>query len=192
MIWALLEILVPLLLALLAGLLTGWLLWRWRRRVVRADEWDMVLLWESTTLSTIVDLETQTARKGVQLVPLSDRVAGYDGEMAVRHLEPAISAPQTAALGALRNEVKGRPYEESELELLRSAYDGFAGANVEDLSSLFCSELVAEAYQRMGILTEETPSNEYTPKDFAPGGPVDAALTRQGLRLGDETLIQRD
>lgn len=159
--------------------------------VVRAAEWDMVLLWESTTLSTIVDLETQTARKGVQLVPLSDRVAGYDGEMAVRRLGPAPAAPQIAALVELRHEVKGRPYEESELELLRSAYDGLAGANVEDLSSLFCSELVAEAYQRMGLLGEETPSNEYTPKDFAMGGPVDDAIRRCGARLGDETLIER-
>jgi hypothetical protein len=35
------------------------------------------------------------------------------------------------------------------------------------LSSLFCSELVAEVYQKMGLLTEKLPSNEYIPKDFS-------------------------
>jgi len=56
------------------------------------------------------------------------------------------------------------------LELLKSAYDGPFGKNEEDLSSLFCSELVAEAYQRLGLLTEGTPSNEFTPADF--GGDI--------------------
>jgi hypothetical protein len=43
----------------------------------------------------------------------------------------------------------------------------YLGINKEDLSSLFCSELVAEAYQKMGLLTEQLPSNEYIPKDFS-------------------------
>jgi hypothetical protein len=32
---------------------------------------------------------------------------------------------------------------------------------------LFCSELVAEAYQRMDLLSEKKLSSEYTPKDFS-------------------------
>ena len=40
MIWALLEIVIPLVLAFGVGLLTGWLLWRWRRRSVSAHEWN--------------------------------------------------------------------------------------------------------------------------------------------------------
>ena len=39
------------------------------------------------------------------------------------------------------------------------------------MSSVFCSELVAEALQRLGVLYEHNedggyPSNEYTPADF--------------------------
>lgn len=41
------------------------------------------------------------------------------------------------------------------------------GDNKEYISSLFCSELVAEAYQKMGLLTEKLPSNEYIQKDFS-------------------------
>jgi len=40
MIWALWEITIPLCISFLAGLFGGWLLWRWRRRVVTAKEWD--------------------------------------------------------------------------------------------------------------------------------------------------------
>ena len=40
MIWALLEIVVPLLVAFATGLGTGWLLWRWRRRRVSVHEWN--------------------------------------------------------------------------------------------------------------------------------------------------------
>lgn len=35
-----------------------------------------------------------------------------------------------------------------------------------DLSSLFCSELVAEVYKRMGILNTMKLSSEFTPDDF--------------------------
>lgn len=71
------------------------------------------------------------------------------------------------ALNNFRHEISGRPYETNKIELLKAAYDGLFGDNKEDLSSLFCSELIAEAYQKMGLLTEKLPSNEYIPKDFS-------------------------
>jgi predicted flap endonuclease-1-like 5' DNA nuclease len=39
MIWALFEIIIPLLLTFLLGLIMGWLLWRWRRRRITVSEW---------------------------------------------------------------------------------------------------------------------------------------------------------
>ena len=136
--------------------------------VLCLPEYDFVALWESTTLSGLPDLDTRVPRKGVQLVPLSARLASYDGEVAVRQLSGvSLSAQDVQELMALRREVTGRPYETSEMELIRAAYDGPFGRNQEDLSSLFCSELVAEAYQRLRLLPEEKPSNEYTPADFS-------------------------
>ena len=70
-------------------------------------------------------------------------------------------------LDALRKELRGRPYEQNYAELFKSAYDFMSGANEEDLSSLFCSELVAEAYQQLGMLKNQKPSNEYVPADFS-------------------------
>jgi hypothetical protein len=140
--------------------------------VVIMEEFDrMVLLWESTTLSNIPDIETRTATKGVQLVPMSQRITTYEGEVTIRLLNKAISDAMNQKLAEVRKELSRKPYERSQIELLKAAYDGIGGASSgEDLSSLFCSELVAEGYQAMGLLPEfpaGLPSNEYTPIDFS-------------------------
>lgn len=135
--------------------------------VLRLPEWDAVLLWESTTLNSIADVESGKERKGVQLVPLSERIRKYSGETSIRLLSVERTPDMLKDLSLLRAEIKGRPYEEDKVELIKAAYDGPFGANREDLSSLFCSEMVAEAYQRMGLLGEDMPANEYTPKDFS-------------------------
>lgn len=140
--------------------------------VLRLPEFDnMILLWESTTLSNITDIETHAATKGVQLVPLSQRINSYDGEINIRQLDKPVTAEMFHALAECRRMLSGKPYEKNELELIRAAYDGIGGASHgEDLSSVFCSELVAEAYQAMGLLPEYPqglPSNEYTPMDFS-------------------------
>ena len=129
-----------------------------------------VFCWESTTLSDIEDADTGKLTRGVQRVELSERIErcfakGY--EISLRPLSKPLTDDMVRALNTFRHEVSGTPYEKSKIELIKSAYDGIFGENKEDLSSLFCSELVAEAYQQMGLLTEAIPSNEFTPKDFS-------------------------
>lgn len=155
------------------------------------QQWNMLLLWESTTLSNIADLRSGKARKGVQLVPLSERLRLYDGGVSVRHLMIDRTDDMLEALRKFRDDVKGKPYEESRIELLKAAYDGPFGQNTEDLSSLFCSELVAEAYQRLGLLSEEKPSNEYTPKDFSDKAKLPLALPA-GVELRPEVVLEFD
>ncbi len=136
--------------------------------VINSVEWDMKLLWESTTLSKIKDITTGTTKQGVQLVPLSEKIKNYDGEVGIRTLNTNVSPDEIRdTLRKLRKELKGRDYEQDKLELFKSAYDWWGGKNEEDLSSIFCSELMAEAYQRLGFFSEDSPSNEYTPEDFA-------------------------
>jgi len=137
--------------------------------IVRSPRFpDRVLLWESTTLADLADIETGKRQHGVQLVPLSERLRGYDGEFKLRPLDKPITPEMEAALTQRRAELSGRPYEEDKLELVRLAFKGwFAKWRGERLDSLFCSELVAEAYQAMGLLPPHPPSNEYTPRDFA-------------------------
>jgi hypothetical protein len=132
---------------------------------------DRVLLWESTTLADLPDVETGRAQAGVQLVFLSERLATYSGEFKLRQLDKPVTSAMETALAMRRAELSGRPYEQEQLDLINSAFDGWFGKSKgERLSSLFCSELVAEAYQAMGLLPESPPglpSNEYTPRDFA-------------------------
>ncbi len=136
--------------------------------ILHIPEYDFLTVWESTTLSNVKDLESGSPRKGVQLVPLSNRVQKYSGDISVRQLKGGdLPEDSLRKLMDLRKELRGKEYEQSKVELLKSAYDGPFGDNNEDLSSIFCSELVAEAYQRLGLVTEEKSSNEYTPADFS-------------------------
>ena len=167
--------------------------WSHVAMVLNLTQYDFVTLWESTTLSTIRDLDTHTMMKGVQLIPLSDRVQTYDGEIAVRQLKGVtLAEPEIAELMALRRDLRGRSYETSEAELIKAAYDGPFGHNEEDLSSLFCSELVAESYQRMGLRPsgkKDKQSNEYVPADFSQDEYDELGLLRGSL--GPEILLRR-
>ncbi len=153
------------------------------------DSKGSVFCWESTTLSDIKDADTGKLTQGVQRVELSERLErcfakGY--EISVRRLNTTLTDTMIKALNQFRHDVSGRPYEKSKIELIKAAYDGIFGENKEDLSSLFCSELVAEAYQKMGLLTEDKPSNEYTPKDFSGEKHIKLQLN---YSLGNEEMI---
>lgn len=54
--------------------------------VIKTDELDMVMLYESTTLSQIKCVELGRKHKGVQLVPLSERINQYQGRIGIRRL----------------------------------------------------------------------------------------------------------
>lgn len=145
--------------------------WSHVAMVMVLPEYDFVCLWESTALSNLKDLNIGRTHEGVQLVPLSTRLRTYEGDMALRQLRGVrLSRRDMQKLMALRRRLGGRPYEESTLELMAAAYDGLLGEQNENLSSLFCSELVAETYQALGLIRggrKDKPSNEYTPADFA-------------------------
>jgi hypothetical protein len=158
--------------------------------VLRLPDSKAVFLWESTTLSNLKDAIDGKTKKGVQLVLLSERLRSYGGEVNVRHLENyQVTRKEYMKLMGLREQARNRPYEKDRLELIKAAYDGPLGHNEEDLSSLFCSELVAEAYQRLGLLREPPnglPSNEYTPKDFSDRKGL---VLEKGASLGKEKSI---
>jgi hypothetical protein len=157
--------------------------------VARAAGIDRPLLWEATADTDLKDVVTGQVKAGVQMVDLEEWITHYAGETAIRKLRVERTAEMRAALASFLQEVHGRPYERNGLELLRATYEGPLGKNRrEDLSSLFCSELVAAAYQRMGLLPAEPPSNEYTPRDFSRNRQPALALLR-GATLGEEILV---
>ena len=139
--------------------------------VVKSKELNTVFLLESTTLNNVTDVETQSYKKGVQIVDLSTRVEKFDGSISVKLLNKELSEDQLKIINLFREEIKNRPYERSEAELIKSLVDiGKFTENEKDLSSIFCSELVAEALMRVSVIKSDLPSNEYIPKDFSDGG----------------------
>ena len=160
--------------------------------VVRIEQFDTLLLWESTTNGHDKDVQTGTVKRGVQLVPLSKRVNDHDGNLAFRRLSRGLSDDEIGKLNAFRRSVKDKGYDFDALELLRAALDsGLFWSNREDLGAYFCSELIAETYQSLGFLDETKPSNEYTPNDFSTSAPAPLEL-QGGVHLGEEIVVKRD
>ncbi len=155
--------------------------------ILKFHGYDSIFLWESTGMNNVRDAFTGRRTSGVQVTLLSERIARYDGKCAIRRIENFIISPeQIGHLNRLRREIKNRPYEQSKKELIKSAIDTFGTANKEDLSSLFCSELVAESWQRLGILSEDKSSNEYLPSDFSEDS--EDLRYAQGAALGGASL----
>uniref|UniRef100_A0A7S3PLE2 GOLD domain-containing protein n=1 Tax=Aplanochytrium stocchinoi TaxID=215587 RepID=A0A7S3PLE2_9STRA len=100
-------------------------------------------------------------------------LSGYNGTCYIRHLKLdeaefslEVREDMLKSLHAFTEEMYGRPYEKHVLEMIKAA-NMFGGNKKEDLSSVFCSELVAAAYRRMGLLSEGRTSNSYIPGDFS-------------------------
>lgn len=176
--------------------MVSWLI----RRATRSD-WShvgMVIFDEALDLAMLMESgggwkrDVYSGKKifGVRFLQLSDVVRSYRGRVAVRSLlDIELTEFDMATIGDVRNELAGRPYERSIRELIGCAVDIFTWANHPNLKSLFCSELIAETYQRLGLLLRPPagwPANEYAPKDFAL-----IQFLHRNARLGPIVEIER-
>jgi hypothetical protein len=159
--------------------------------VVYGAAGDRPLLLESTPCRDLVDVLTGERTGGVRLVGLVERLASSDGAIAVRRLDPALAPAQTERLMGLVRELHGRPYECSLLELFRAVSDRVERSR-ENPTSLFCSELIAEVLQSIGLLDDVgqggRPSNEYTPRHFSSAHDLRLKL---GFAFGPEIRLDR-
>ncbi len=157
--------------------------------VLKIEGFDFVALWESTTLNNTPDI-FQKKRKGVQIIQLSNRIENYKGRVAIRLLGGYdFTEKDNEIISELRREINDKPYEKNLWSLAKSAIDlSFFGKNKkQDLSSVFCSELVAEAYMRLGLIEENQVSSEYTPADFSEKGKMKMI---KGV-LGQEIILKK-
>ena len=142
--------------------------WSHTALIARARPDGPLLLWEATLSSTIPDVVTHEVAGGVRLYDLESWIRHYAGETAIRRLRVERTDEMRSSLLTFYNEAAGRPYEKNRLEFLRAAYNGRMIRNRKPTTnSFYCAELVAEAYQRMGLLPTTPPSNTYMPKDFS-------------------------
>ncbi|CAB9514568.1 Orthopoxvirus protein of unknown function (DUF830) [Seminavis robusta] len=125
----------------------------------------------------------------------------------VRRLRDAqgqpLSSDRRAKIEQFVQDMWGRPYEDSGVagmsELARPIVKGApnkskkANKDQEALDRLFCSELIAEAYQRAGLLPEESlNSNDILPAHFAPEQCIDTYLKAEthGYTLSDVEIFK--
>lgn len=130
--------------------------------------------------------------RGTFAVPLSVRMARSRGRISVRCLNRPLAATQRQRLEALRQEVVNRARARGLFDLIGAADDGWVGARRDNLGDPMDGELVAEAYQRIGLLDDvvrggKAPS-DYRPWHFCASYGLEL---KSGYALGPE-LVLRD
>ena len=99
-------------------------------------------------------------------MPVKDKIfTGWYSYVAVRHLLDVTDEDRHKmykTLLRLRKEHEGKPYEKNYMVLVKAVIDSeylslLRNTN-DDTSSIFCSELVALAYQEMGLIGEQSSS----------------------------------
>ena len=95
---------------------------------------------------------------------LYDRIANYNGSAyTVTHLEVERTPQMTDPLFEFIFEAHGLP-DPGAWKMLLEFLEGRIFKKYTKLDNYFCSELVAESYIKMGLLSNEIPPNAYVPR----------------------------
>lgn len=157
--------------------------------VLRLPGMTEACVFESTKLSECIDVRSGGVIRGVQIVRLADRVRTFVGQVALRRLEPPLSDRASEQLAAFAERVHAMPFNDSRWAAGRA----YRRRNTApSRGCFFCSELVAEAYQQIGLLPappEGLCSNNYIPADFSSVYIARVLPLRQGFHLAAESLL---
>ena len=147
------------------------------------------LLWHAELGARVPDVWTGERQRGAQLHRLEDAVDTwvnrYGQRPVFRQLTPSLTrAQEDVALGVVE-QFSGRRFP-STSALARRWLLGRArrAASLEDI---YCAELVALTYQRMGVLADRHPPNWYDPGRFWSG---DTLPLLDGWTLGREIAVE--
>jgi len=119
-----------------------------------APEGQGLALWESTEHNPLPDLIAHRIVKGVQVHELDLAVENYQGKVYLYPLYRELYQDEQDRLAEFLASMYGRGYDE--IGAIRSAGVGLSYIesllHPENLSSIFCSEMVAKAYSELGLL----------------------------------------
>lgn len=159
----------------------------WGRDLGPTHEADRLYVWEATGKGVgEQDFAEASATPGADF--LSRLLSPGAGDIMLRRLEVERTPEMLAALRAHCDEMRGRPYKIDKMQMLRCRYP-WLGKNEQDLTSLFCWEAVAAAYQAMGLLPVDPPANTYPIWQFTSKYDSELPLLL-GARLGEEISVQ--
>ncbi|GJQ10180.1 hypothetical protein GpartN1_g1971.t1 [Galdieria partita] len=142
----------------------------------------------SSLLSTIIDPVDKQERERLHALLLEKKTQLNEIDLELK--EGALTAFQRRSLQAERARVTGN-LEALEARLNQIMKDKSPFEGKEDLNRVFCSELVAAAYQHLGLLDKYPPAGGYAPKDFSSEQTNPAALLLlKGAYLSDEIFVR--
>lgn len=152
-----------------------------------------VLLWESNVQTEIEDVILSRPKSGPQLLNFRQKVL-YDFEnkldckVAIRHLYTDNYDPIINGVKSAITEVHDAVFP----NLYHECHDPLEGRfkNIQtSYDTIFCSELVAITYIKMGLLSGINPTNSYFPVDFSEM--LDVGLLKRAW-LGKEIVLDED
>ena len=94
-----------------------------------------------------------------------------------------------AELMRYQDEMLGRKFTINPVQYMRTL---LAIPHKEDMSTSFCSQLVAGAYKRMGLLPKDRPATTYLPRDFTESERGASLPLLEGVSLGRERRLAFD
>jgi hypothetical protein len=145
------------------------------------------LLWHAELGRTIPDVWAGVTHRGTQLHRLVDAVGQwhhrYSQQAWMRQIDIDVTTAMEDAIIETVAELDGRTFPGS-VSLAKGWIKGRA-RRTSNLEQLFCAEVVAITYERMGLIGTERPPNWYDPGKFWSGG----RLELNGATLGAEIAV---
>lgn len=165
--------------------------WTHAGLVVKMPERDETLLWESTPLESVIDRILGLRKGGPQLVSLRERLLTYETDVyAWRQLRVVRSPEMLNALYRYIYQVHRLPFP-PQIEVIRRVIQSRFflrwWPRKATYRNIFCTELIAETYMRMGLLPETPPASAYLPLDFSERRKLPFL---KGASLGREILLR--
>jgi len=132
--------------------------------IIIDPSYEYPLLYEATKNKTLACKDLGYGIEGVQLIPLYDRVADYNGDVGIRQLEGInLSDEALYSLYLFRKFMIGIEFEDNFMTFLAAIYPLPYTSRYGDIRKVFCTELIAQVYMEMGLLDRLPPSNKYAP-----------------------------
>ncbi len=147
------------------------------------------LLWHTEMGRTLEDVWTGEHSRGAQLNRLDDAIGVWTGKYRqiafVRHFDGEISRDQEDALLRVIAEYDGRPFPRTR-RLVGKWLSGRLRREASE-QAVYCAELLAITFTRMGLLDARTPANWFDPGRFWSGDRLDLL---GGASLGPEQAVE--
>ncbi|MCE0486906.1 hypothetical protein [Ornithinimicrobium sediminis] len=147
------------------------------------------LMWHAELGRGLVDVWTGTRHRGAQLHDLRAAVLQwshrYEQRTWLRQLDAQVTRPMEDELLRSVARLSGTPFPAT--TALAARWLRGRVRRPAPVETTYCAEVVADAYQAMGLLGQDRPTNYYDPGTFWSG---DGLELLEGARLGAEIQVR--